>query len=174
MSHHRYAPEEIRADYIRVAAGLGLTVLPQFIIPFGSVLAWILAGGALLFLVFAFRTWLRQATGIEISRGGIARPGDGLLQLFARRVDWDDLRKLKVRYFSTKRDRSEGWMQMKIADSRNGLAVDSALDGFRDIAGLAADAAEARGLQLDGNTRANLAALGHRYENPPVEEGAAT
>ena len=52
-------------------------------------------------------------------------------------------------------------MQLKLADGRGTLTVDSALDGFDDVVRSAADAAKRIGLSLDATTDSNLAGLGH-------------
>jgi len=174
MSAYRYASEELRADYIRAAAGLVLTGSAMLFVPSGTVLHWILLAFFGLFGVFGCRTWLRGKTGIETDTEAIMRPANGLPKIYARRVRWDELRKLKLRYFSVKRDRSEGWMQLKIAGGGSSLAVDSTLVGFEEIVGLAVIAAEANKLDLDGNTRANLAALGHRYDQNTAGQAAAS
>ena len=68
---------------------------------------------------------------------------------------------MKLSYFSTKRDRSGGWMQL-VVGSAGGRAVkvDSSLDGFYDIVERAARAAESRGLELSRTTRSNLRSMG--------------
>lgn len=174
MSTFRYARQELRADYIRAAAGLALMAAVLLFVSAGTVLHWILLGFSGLFAVFGIRTWLRGKAGIEADAEAIARPAPGFPQFLARHIRWDELRKLKLRYFSVKRDRSEGWMQLKVAGHGGSLAIDSALVGFDEIVGLAVAAAEANGLDLDGNTRANLAALGHRYNPAPAGRAAAT
>jgi hypothetical protein len=76
-------------------------------------------------------------------------------------VEWNRLDRLKLSYFSTKRDRSDGWMQLSIG-SAGGRTVklDSSLDGFHDVVERAARAAETAGLPLSETTRANLKAMG--------------
>jgi hypothetical protein len=76
-------------------------------------------------------------------------------------VEWGRIDRLKLSYFSTKRDRSDGWMQLSVG-STGGRTVrlDSSLDGFHDIVERAARAAQASGLPLSDATRANLKAMG--------------
>ena len=68
---------------------------------------------------------------------------------------------LKLSYFSTKRDRSDGWMQLAVRSAGGrAVKVDSSLEGFYDIVERAARAAETTGLQLSLATRANLRSMG--------------
>ena len=76
-------------------------------------------------------------------------------------VEWNRLDRLKLSYFSTKRDRSDGWMQLTLGSAGGRtLKIDSSLDGFHDIVERAADAAGQTGLTMSEATRANLRAMG--------------
>ena len=110
---------------------------------------------AVVFVVFAARTALRHMTMIRITGTGIRALGP-----LGGAIEWAELSKVDLRYFSTRRDRANGWMQLRLRDGRRRLRLDSNLDGFASIAARAADEARARGVGLDPNTSANLAALG--------------
>jgi hypothetical protein len=106
--------------------------------------------------VFLARTALRHHTRYVLGPDTLCADGPaGTL------VEWNRLDRLKLSYFSTKRDRSDGWMQLSIG-SAGGRAVklDSSLDGFHDVVERAARAAETAGLPLSDTTRANLKAMG--------------
>ena len=76
-------------------------------------------------------------------------------------VEWNRLDRMKLSYFSTKRDRSDGWMQLAVGSAGGRLVkVDSALDGFYDIVERAARAAEGLRLELSPATRVNLRSMG--------------
>ena len=76
-------------------------------------------------------------------------------------MEWGRLDRLKLSYFSTKRDRSDGWMQLSVGSTGGRqVKVDSSLDGFHDIVERAARAAEAGGVGLSEATRANLRSMG--------------
>ncbi len=51
-------------------------------------------------------------------------------------------------------------MQMKISGSGGHIRIDSALDGFAQLAGEAAESAAAHGITLTGTTLGNFRALG--------------
>ena len=68
---------------------------------------------------------------------------------------------MKLSYFSTKRDRTDGWMQLTVGSAGGRtVKIDSSLDGFHDVVERAARAAETTGLTLSEATRANLRAMG--------------
>ena len=76
-------------------------------------------------------------------------------------VEWRRLDRLKLSYFSTKRDRSDGWMQLSVGSTGGRtVKIDSSLDGFHDVVERAAHAAGETGLTLSETTRANLKAMG--------------
>ena len=57
-------------------------------------------------------------------------------------IEWDRLDRLKLSYFSTKRDRSDGWMQLTVGSAGGRtVKIDSSLDGFHDVVERAARAA---------------------------------
>lgn len=156
MTRHGYALAALRGDYIR--AGLGVTVATLLLAftPPSSTMFYVAAGLLVLFAGFAIRLLWRRGTVIEADDGGItARAPWGR----PRRIAWGDLRQVGVRYYSTRRDRTGGWMDMKIKGTQDRIAFDSALTGFADLALDVARAAEAQGLSLDDTTRINLAAL---------------
>jgi hypothetical protein len=155
MSTHRYPAKALRADYLRSAAGFAITA---GLLPFGigePISASVMGGGALLFLAFGLRTRLRQAIAIELDDEGISTSG-------RRRVSlpWRGLTRLSLRYYATKRDRTGGWMQLKLAAGRKQLTLESTLEGFLEVVRRALAAARANELALDAATWENLVALG--------------
>jgi hypothetical protein len=119
-------------------------------------LAAVLGAGFLLFALFLARTALRQRTGYVLAADTLCAIGPvGAL------VEWNRLDRLKLSYYSTKRDRTEGWMQLAVGSAGGRtIKVDSALEGFYDIVERAAQAAEANRVELAAATRANLRSMG--------------
>ena len=134
-----------------VAASLGLIGFAQLAAP----VAWVAAAAAALFLVYFARTVCRQLTHIELDETGIRARGP-----LGAAIRWEELRSLRLDYYSTRRDREEGWMQLKLGDAQRTIRIDSELDGFAELARIAARAATARGLALEAATISNLEALG--------------
>ena len=69
---------------------------------------------------------------------------------------------MKLGYYSTRRDRKSGWMQLELGAGRARLSLDSRLDGFDRLVRFATAAAAERELELSEATAANLSALGIR------------
>ncbi|HET8727089.1 MAG TPA: hypothetical protein VFO41_06220 [Alphaproteobacteria bacterium] len=166
MSTHRYPLETLRADYARGALGLVLTGAPLVALsPHWSV-ALALAAAALLFVVFLGRTAQRHLTVVEMGNRGIVASGP-----LGGAIAWPDLRDLRLHYFSTRRDRTKGWMHLTLKGGGRTLKLESTITGFDDIAERASDAARANGLALRETTVNNLIALG--IEPPESERRAA-
>jgi hypothetical protein len=155
MSEHRYPPRELVGDYVRAGLGLAATGGPLLFVPASPVMMWLLGGLAALFLAFGARTALRQMTVVRLDGAGITAIGP-----MGVSISWNDLGRLGLAYYSTRRDRTRGWMQLSVRGSGRSLRVDSTIDGFRDIVAAAARHAEQRRLELSPATLGNLAAMG--------------
>ncbi|MBM3572175.1 MAG: hypothetical protein FJX52_07405 [Alphaproteobacteria bacterium] len=75
-------------------------------------------------------------------------------------LEWPLIRDLRLRYYSTRRDRTQGWMQLRLDGPGGALSFDSHLEGFDDLVRRAAAAARTAGLKLSAATLDNLGALG--------------
>jgi hypothetical protein len=155
MSRHTYPPSALVGDYLRAAAGFFPTIAVLASAPVGLVGGTILGGFAVLFAVFGIRTALRHCTSIEVT--GAALQSSGLLQTS---IWWSELDRMKLSYYSTRRDGHSGWMQLKLGAGWSTLRIDSRIEGFSELVMASAKAAELRGLSLDPATSANLQALG--------------
>lgn len=144
------------ADYLRAGFGALLCGLPLLLVGVNRWIGLILGAGFVLFALFFARTAMRHLTRYVLSPDTLAADGPmgGL-------VEWTRLDLLKLAYYSTKRDRSNGWMQLAVrsAGART-VKVDSSLDGFYDVVERAAQAAEAANIELSPATRANLRSMG--------------
>jgi Ca2+/Na+ antiporter len=152
----RYPRQTLWADYLRAAAGVLLCGAPLLLLQINRWVAYVLVAGFLLFALFLVRTAVRHQTRYVLGPDTLCADGPaGTL------VEWVRLDRLKLSYYSTKRDRSGGWMQLSIGSTGGRLVkVDSSLDGFHDIVERAARAAEAAGIDLSEATRTNLRAMG--------------
>lgn len=152
----RYPQQTLWADYGRAGAGVLLCGAPLLLLNVNRWMAIILLSGLLLFAVFLARTALRHYTRYVLSPDTFAADGPA-----GSLVEWRRLDRFKLSYFSTKRDRSDGWMQLTVGSSgARAIKVDSSLEGFHDVVERAAAAAEAAGVTLTEATRANLKAMG--------------
>jgi hypothetical protein len=151
-----YPRHSLWADYIRAVGGALLCGLPLLLFQVERWIALILAAGFILFLLFFLRTLLRQRTRYVLNADTLAADGP-----WGSLIEWARLDRMKLAYYSTKRDRSGGWMQLALrsAGSRT-VKIDSSLDCFYDIVERAAQAAEVCELELSHATRVNLKSMG--------------
>lgn len=156
----QYPIRALAAEYLRSVIGVAATAGPLLFAQPALFPALILTGGATLFLVYFARTVCRQLTRIALDEAGISARGP-----LGASIRWDALRALQLEYYSTRSDREEGWMQLKLRDERSTIRIDSGIGDFAQLAGVAATQAVRRGVALDDASRANLAALGIRTES---------
>ncbi len=154
MSVYRYPLNRILADYFLGGSGAAMSGALLALAP-GSEFVLIAFGGLTgLFLLFTMRTAIRQRLRIAADADGIRVTGG-----WVRSLRWDEVEAVRLRYFSTRRSRKDGWMTLTLRGRGGRLSVDSHLDGFDALARRAGEAAEARHLSLDPATRSNFAAL---------------
>jgi hypothetical protein len=150
----RYPLRSLAIEYAGSAMGslftLGLVGFAQLAAP----VAWLLTGVGGLFLVYFARTVCRQLTHIEVDGAGVRAKGP-----LGAAIRWENLRLLRLDYYSTRADREGGWMQLKLGDAQRSIRIDSDLEGFARLVELAAAEAARLNLALDASTAANLEAL---------------
>ncbi len=151
----RYPARAVMLDYFYAALGLAFTLVPLTLVTPLPAVTGVLAGFAILFFIFGLRTAIRHNTFVEVSNSGVT-----LRNLWGFKVPWSELRELKLSYFSTRRDRHGGWMQLRLRGQKRTIRVDSTLDGFEKLVARAAREARARELELGLETVQNLMALG--------------
>jgi len=150
-----YPASAMVGDYLRAGAGLAPTLLILATVSVGRVAAVVLCGFAAIFGAFAIRTALRHGTRLEVGDTELRAAG-----LQRATIPWDRLDRMKLAYYSTRRDRKSGWMQLELGAGRTRLSLDSRLDGFERLVRHAATAAAERGVELSDASAANLQALG--------------
>lgn len=157
MTRHAYPTSAMLGDYARALAGLAPATAILAAVPVGAVGATVVGGFAALFAVFGIRTVLRHGTCLETTETALRASG-----LLRGSIPWSELERIKLTYYSTRRDRRDGWMQLELRSGRSTLRVDSRIEGFADLVERSAKAAERRGLPLNAATAVNLQALGVR------------
>jgi hypothetical protein len=173
MSAHRYLRGKLVADYLRGGLGFAGTggiwlALP----PLSPAVNALFGGLTLLFLLFTIRTAWRQAVRIELSDEAISRTSPGLTSSRQGSLAWRDIVAVKLRYYSSRRGRKDGWLTLRLVGAETRIAIDSDLEGFDEIARRAALAASRKELRLDEVTRANFAAIGFPTDAPAVDAQA--
>lgn len=157
MTRHIYPSSAMMGDYLRAAAGFVPTATILATTPVGTAAAAVLGSFAVLFSVFGLRTALRHGTRVEMTEAALRTSGP-----LGASIVWDELDHIKLAYYSTRRDRRDGWMQLELRSGRSTLRLDSRIEGFAELVERSARAAESRGLPLNAATAANLEALGIR------------
>jgi len=163
---YRYRPKDLFGDYARAAAGALICLAPVVFVGSNGVTLGLAAVG-LLFVVFGLRTALRQVTEIVVDEQGVAAMGP-----LSRRIEWEAVRRVKLSYYATRRDRQGGWMHMTLSGQGGTIRLDSALEGFDDIARRAGRAALENKAELSETTRANFAALDIILPDAPATDRA--
>ena len=154
-SRHRYPPRAVLAEYACAALGLLFALGPFAVATPLAPVAGVLAALGALFAAFGVRALLRHRTCLRLSERGLTVDGP-----LPRHLPWERLTRCSLGYYSTRRDRRGGWMQLRLKAQTRSLRIDSRIEGFETIARRAAAAALARGLALDPATVENLRALG--------------
>lgn len=169
MTELRYPLRALAGDYLRAGLGLVASIGPALALPTDSPILYVLVPMALLFAVFALRTWRNQITRAAVDREGISLFSPARVS-FA----WRQVRSVRLNYYSTRRDRTGGWMQLTIKAADGGaertIRLDSRLERFDEVARLAAAAARAANLELNEATAQNFAALGVDVSSPTAQE----
>ena len=160
---HRYSGKSLRGDYFRAVAGLAFCVLPlMFASPFGGVFL-VFGGLASMFAFYGLRVWARQRTVVDVTETVVSATSPRIISgRLASRVTlaWDEVRAIKLSYYSTKRERTDGWMNLKLKGAGESLSIESDIDGFPAIAAKAAAVAKANSVSLNETTVSNFAVLG--------------
>lgn len=155
-TEYRYPLSTLLKDYATAVIGLTVFGGPALFVPMSSVMVALFGGLALLFAIFAARTLLRQSSVLFVDEEGVRITGP-----WPRNVTWQNLSEVRLKFFSTWRDRKSGWMQLSLKEGhRSVVRIDQGLEGFQDLAGIVLARGMKRGLTLDENTRRNAAALG--------------
>lgn len=170
MVYHRYPTRSLVRDYIRAAVGFLVGAVPLTLGDPGIIFTILLGGLAAVFLGYGLRTLLMQLTAFEIRPDGLAVHGPRR-RFFA----WNGLNELRLRYFSTQRDKERrdlksGWLELKLTGGPGTLRIDSEIEGFPVILEATARAAEQQALALDEATVENLKVF---RENVAEEENGA-
>jgi len=163
MTRLYYPLSRLWPDYLRAGGGLAICLgLVLFAAP-QSVIFTVLVGLSLLFAWLGAVTAWRQQIEIELDTTGVVRRGWGRTVA----LPWPTLKAVTLRYYSTRRDRSEGWLQLVIEAEGGTLRVDSNLIGFPSLVERAFAAAEQNGVAISETSRLNAGRLHSVEGNQP-------
>lgn len=154
---YRYPAGTIFRDYVRAATGVSLFFAPAVAFDLPRVTIYVCLAIGTLFAFYLRQTVIRHRMRIDMDDRMIRNRGDELC--FA----WNELSRVVLRYFSVRRERDGGWLELRISSGNRSLCLDSRIEGFERIAAQAARAAAENGLPLDGATLSNFNALGIQH-----------
>ncbi|MBM85958.1 MAG: hypothetical protein CMM47_08045 [Rhodospirillaceae bacterium] len=163
MTSHRYPINALLGDYLRGGIGFVVSVSLFAISDILTVIQYIIGAAGIIFGGYVIRTVVRHWTALEVSEDGMLANGP-----FGKALRWNDVTAVKLRYFSTQRDRSKGWFQLTIKGSTGSISVDSTLEGFEVLLKSCAQSVMRNGLELSEATTENFAAAGY-----PIGAGSA-
>lgn len=162
----KYPPMSLIGSYARAVFGILLTVVPLLLLNPISVILYLLVFLLFLFLGYGLRTIFRQFTRFNVTEDGIFMIGP-----VSRTITWEELDGFTLKYFSTRRDREAGWMNLKLKGGRVTLNIDSTIHDFHKLLRLIFRAAERKGLRIEPTTLSNLLALGILPSPPESRAG---
>jgi hypothetical protein len=154
LQEYRYAPRTLLRDYFGAVIGLTVFGAPALFVQLSSVMVLLLGGLGLLFAVFALRTFIRQRSRFLLDEVGIRVAGP-----FRQQVAWKDVGEVRLRFYSTWRDRTSGWMQLGVKGKGTAIRIDQAIDGFEQIARTTFVMARKHGITLDAATMQNAGTI---------------
>ncbi len=154
MSTHRYQIQSLYGDYVR--AGLGI-LIPVVVMAAANPdwpvrIAFIIL--AVICAYFLLKTIDRHRTVVGIDDEGIT------VAAFSKTgFRWTELSRFELNYYSLRRDRQNGWMELVLRSGRRTIKLDSSLEEFVPIVRRAYQAAKANHLAINPISQANLNAL---------------
>ena len=155
MKRYRYPTRALVIDDAKAAVGLIICGGPLFLDDLSRFWLYVFSVLTALFVVFAIRTAIRHTRVIELSDKGVRTRG-----LMATGFDWEEVERIQLRYYSTRRDHERGWMSLKLSSPGSSVVIDSSIAGFEDIARQVADVARYRQIDLSPASRENFDAMG--------------
>lgn len=167
MNGYRYPVSSLRGDYFQ--AGIGMSITGLLLIGASSVPVMFVIIGSLfaLFAGFGIKTWSKHMTLIQIEPDGLQ-----IFGLRRRQVSWEDLSGAKLRFFTVKRDRDAGWMELTLFTDKGKVKIESSIDGFNEIAASVAKTVESKNVVIDETSVENFNAIGIATKSPGLPEAA--
>jgi hypothetical protein len=153
---YRWPQRAIVADYLRSGVAFAVSFLLFLLMPLGSMISLALIALAAVFGLYLAQVFLRARMHLKLLPEGLAVSGFFGTQV----IRWDTLDQFALRYYTLRRDKEAGWMDLKLAGGGASVTLDDRLDGFRPILERAWAAARNRDLGISSSTYANLTAVG--------------
>ncbi len=154
---HRWPTPSLTGDLVRGTLATGVSFLFLLVSPIGSIAFWGMLGLTILFALYLMTAVSRITSVVEVDDEGIKLSGG----LFGRRaIAWARLQKFELRCFPLSRDRTRGWMDLKLTGDGQTIAIDDRLDRFNEVLARAWAEARAADVGISDATHHNLTAAG--------------
>ena len=160
---YRWPRNAIAADYWRSGPALAACLIAALLVPPISIAFVAFAGLAVVFALYLAQTVSRARTTMTLTSEGLAISG----YFGDRMIRWDTLDQFALRYYTLRRDKEAGWMDLKLSGGGTKITLDDRIEGFRPILERAWEAARARDLGISSSTYANLTAAGLLPKSSP-------
>ncbi len=151
-----YSRASIYRDYAGAIGGLALTIGPLLMIAMPTLPRLLCSVMVVVFAVYLWLTVKRHVVRFHVDEQSIRacafRPSA---------LSWSDIDDIRLRYFSTRRDGSRGWMTIRLSQGRHRIQIESTLDQFESILDRAARTVKENGLILDPASVQNFASSGY-------------
>lgn len=153
---YRWPRTALLADFLRSGIGFVLTLLFLLLVPFRSFAFFAFSPIVVIFGLYVAQTGLRARSVMTLLPEGLAVDG-----IFGQRIiRWDALDLFSLRYYTLRRDKQAGWMDLKLGSAGYSITLDDRLGGFHSILERAWQAARERDIGISSSTYANLTAAG--------------
>ncbi len=170
-SSHHYPRAVLLADLLRGFTGLLVCTALIFIVQPADWLVFVLAAFVALFGGYLFRVFNRCRCRIEMDSGSLRVFASAKSDTARTRLDWNELDRLDLDYFCTRRDGRDGWLQLRLRAGDRSVRLDSRLLGFERVLAQAVAVARSCGVALSAATAGNLQAIG--FEDDLEDRSAA-
>jgi len=159
---YRWPRAAIIADYWRSGLAFAACFVVALLVPPLSIAFALFAPLAIVFGLYLAQTILRARTVLKLEPEGLAVSGF----LGTRTIRWDALDRFALRYYTLRRDKEAGWLDLKLGGGGTSITLDDRMDGFRHILERAWEAARSRDIGISSSTYANLTAAGVLPKSP--------
>lgn len=153
QSTHRYPTAAIRRGYAISALGSAASLALAFAGHENFVVSVMCVTIFLLFVAYGARMALRGASVIVLDQDELRVVGPRVHQIF-----WSELTDVRLRYYATRRDGENGWMELAVLGRDKRITLDSDIERFGHVAARCREAAQARGIELTPATLRNFEA----------------
>ncbi len=153
---YHWPANALRGDFIRMAICFTVCLAILAAVPVRSLEFVVFVIPAIAFGAYLAQTVLRARTTLTLLPEGLAVAG-----FFGTRlILWDTLDQFTLRYYTLRRDKEAGWLDLKLSSPGASITIDDRVDGFRPILQRAWEAARSRDIGISSSTYANLTAAG--------------